>query len=244
FYGTVEGCLAAVKAGVDIVLVSHSMDLMLEAWERVMQEAEAGNLDLDEMEACAKRVLRYREAAPTFLGDISQVGTKEHFDAAQAMMDSAICSVGPEAPKPTARSLFVSPVPSLAAKVSDAIDPALTFPGAMTMAFGGEGMLLSPDPTEEEIGNAVEKAKASDAVFLGTVSALRHPGQQRLMEALMALEKPMAVITLRDPYELKLLRDGVSGLAAFAYNRMSLESVQKVLSGKLIPTGKLPVKLK
>ena len=243
YYGTVEGCLAAVKAGVDIVLVSHSMDLMLEAWERVMQEAEQGRLDMDEMTASASRVMRYREMAPTFLGDLSRVGTKEHFDAAQAMMDSAICRIGGEMPRPTERSLFVAPVPNLAAKVSDALDPSLTFPGAMTKAFGGEGLLVSIDPTDAEIENAVAKAKDCDALFLGTVSALRYPGQERLMQALMSLEMPTAVITLRDPYELKLLKKGVCGIAAFAYNRTSLESVRKVLSGERIPSGTLPVKL-
>ncbi|HPY95490.1 MAG TPA: beta-N-acetylhexosaminidase, partial [Clostridia bacterium] len=44
-YGTLDGILAAIRAGVDMVFVSHSIDLAMEASGRLQQEWQAGRLD-------------------------------------------------------------------------------------------------------------------------------------------------------------------------------------------------------
>ena len=243
FYGTVPGCLAAVRAGVDIVLVSHDMDLMEEAWQTVLAEAEAGRLSMDELKECAARVIRCRDAAPTCIGDLSPVGCRAHLDAAQDMMDRAVVRIGAEMPPLTGRPLFAAPAPALGARVNDSIDASLTFAGRLSARFGGCGLTIPLDPSEEDIARVLAQAKNADVICLGTVSALRHPGQKTLLDALMALEKPMAAAALGDPYELKYLQPHVCGFALFEYDAMSLSSLERILRGDFKPSGRLPVRL-
>jgi len=64
------------------------------------------------------------------------------------------------------------------------------------------------------------------------------------MQALSALGKPMVAAALRNPYDLADLPEHVCGLMAYEYNLHSLNHVADVLCGKLVPTGKLDLKLK
>ena len=48
YYGTVPGCLAAAKAGVDLLFVSHSMELAAQVARALAEEAAAGRLDAGE----------------------------------------------------------------------------------------------------------------------------------------------------------------------------------------------------
>ena len=56
-YGISEGTLAAFKAGVDLVEITHHPLWCAEAAVRVLEAAEAGELDMDEMDASVNRIL-------------------------------------------------------------------------------------------------------------------------------------------------------------------------------------------
>ena len=242
FYGTVEGSLAAVKAGVDIVLICHDMALMEEAWQKVYDEAIAGRISMEELQNSADRVLRYREQAVLFAGDVSQVGRRERLDAAQDMMDRAVTHLGAPVPALSGKCLFTAPAPSFAGKVNDSLDQ-FTFADFLSRRFRGTGFTFAMDPEDQEIESILSQAKDADVICLGTVSALRHPGQDKLLRALAGLGKPMIAAALRDPYELKDLPEHVCALALYEYDRMSMKALERVLSGEIKPTGTLPVKL-
>ena len=55
-YGTVPGCLAAAKAGVDLLFVSHSMELAAQVARALAEEAAAGRLDAGELAASVARM--------------------------------------------------------------------------------------------------------------------------------------------------------------------------------------------
>ena len=56
YYGTVPGCLAAAKAGVDLLFVSHSMELAAQVARALAEEAAAGRLDAGELAASVARM--------------------------------------------------------------------------------------------------------------------------------------------------------------------------------------------
>ncbi|MPN28699.1 hypothetical protein SDC9_176144 [bioreactor metagenome] len=54
-------------------------------------------------------------------------------------------------------------------------------------------------------------------MVLGTVNGNIHPAQLALAEALHKAGVPLAVVALRNPFELKLLPSGVFAFALFEY---------------------------
>ena len=73
FYGTVNGVLAAMKAGVDLVFVSQTPALAAEAMQNARRAAENGELDLAELDVSVQRMLEAKAQCaamqPKTLGD-------------------------------------------------------------------------------------------------------------------------------------------------------------------------------
>ena len=98
YYGTVPGCLAAVKAGVDLLFVSHSMELAAQVARALAEEAAAGRLDAGELAASVARMVRLREHLPPAEG-FEAVGSAAHREAFRAMRRAGLTRVG-TAPRP------------------------------------------------------------------------------------------------------------------------------------------------
>lgn len=81
---------------------------------------------------------------------------------------------------------------------------------------------------------------------VATLDAVRNAGQAELIRELTASGIPVWVVSLRNPYELSLLGEAaekVSFLVAYSPQPVSLAAAAEVLSGELIPCGRLPVTL-
>ena len=123
------------------------------------------------------------------------------------------------------------------------VEREVCFPEWMQQRFGGTSLVTDIDPDVSEIASAVEAAKDASCIVLCTFNAHMKPGQLVLLRELAALEKPMIVCAMRDPYDLMHLPKGVSGLITYEYSADTLECLRKVFAGELVPTGTLSVKL-
>ena len=115
------------------------------------------------------------------------------------------------------------------------------FPAYMAEALGGCALVTSDDADAGEIAAAVQAARESSCIVLGTCNAHLKPGQLALMEALGALGKPMAVAALRNPYDLLHLPQGAAGIAAWEYTARALEALVAFLDKKCRFMGEIPL---
>lgn len=246
-YGTAAGCLAAARAGVDVIFVSHSAALAGEAAALMRAAVEDGRLDLNEMEASVLKILACKQKiqsnpAPPF----TAAGCQAHARAARRMAEEAATWVQPPAAGifPLGGSpLFVGCPPYRANNASDPVNASLTFPVYMAGALGGRGISISPDPNEPEIQAVLENAAGHSSIVLGTLNAHLRKGQMRLLHELARTGTPMACVALRNPYDLKDLPSHVSALAVYGCDALSLMAAAGVLSGRIPAGGRLPVSL-
>ncbi len=103
-------------------------------------------------------------------------------------------------------------------------------------------MVTAKDPDDAQIRQAVEAAARAEKIVLATCNAHLFRGQLALARALAALGKPMAVIALRNPYDLASLPDSVWKLAAYDYSAPAFDAVEEILRGGSA-TGTCPVQL-
>jgi beta-N-acetylhexosaminidase len=66
-------------------------------------------------------------------------------------------------------------------------------------------------------------------------------GQQKLVKGLLATGKPVIVVATRDPYDIAYFDDAPTYLATYSYSPVALESVVRVITGQVSPSGALPV---
>lgn len=237
YYGTVEGCVAACYASVDLVFICHDPELTGRACEAV-----AAQSDPAVMEASIARILKAKEAlAKLPVGTLEDVGCEAHRAANARMREASITPLGAPLPKLGGEPFFVGCFPFVASQVITPVERDVCFPEWMQKQFGGTALVTAIDPDAEEIARAIAAAKEASCIVLCTFNAHMKAGQLVLLHELAALEKPMIVCALRDPYDLMHLPQGVSGLITYEYSADSLAALRKVLAGEIIPKGILTV---
>lgn len=239
FYGTVEGATASIRAGADIVCISHTAELAREAARRIRADIESGALEQAELAASvehiarAKQSLRSQQAGP----DISEEDAAE----VREMLADSITLVHGPVPELGENPFFTGCGPVRASLVSSRVRETPEFAAYMADALGGYAQVTSDDPDAGEIAAAAQAAGRCSCIVLGTCNAHLKPGQQELMRALGSLGKPMIVVALRNPYDLLRMPERSAGIAAWEYTARSLQTLVPFLAGKREFKGKMPL---
>lgn len=229
-FGTPEGVVASIRAGVDLAEISSRFDLQLKAAKAVNEAAERGEFDLAEIRQSVEKILRYKKslfAAP----DPSVCNWDSDRAVVEKMARQAVSQVGGRAFPVDETTFFCGCADCRASGAGNEQGSGFTFPGFMAHAFGGKGLVTPEDPTQEDIQQAVRQAERCGKIVLGTCNAHLFPGQLKLAEALAATGKPMAVAALRDPYDLAALPDDVWKLAVYDYTEPALRGLEDVFRG-------------
>ncbi len=245
YYGTISGVLAAMRAGVDLVFLSHSTCKAGEAAEAAYAALEKGELSAEEMMQSATRILYAKQNLAR--------SVPERFDAAaaaeasEALLRATITEVQvPAAGRPAlgANPLCLGCPPYRTGLVGNVVDDVkATFPAMLAPLLGGEGVTTPIDPTDDEIAALAAKAAHYTGLVIGTYNGHLHPAQLCLVRALAGLGKPIAAVALRNPYDLCDLPANVYALEAYEYTAQSTRAVADVLCGKCAAPGRLPVAL-
>lgn len=254
-FGTPQGCVAALRAGVDIVFVCHDREGMAASVEAARKAYREGTLSLEEMDASLARIVRHKQRflqeGPA-LEALAWEGTALEMRRAQnaALMRRILTPVNKE-PRPLP-ALGEKPfcVGSLAYRTtlaSSAPDSALSFAQWLGEALGGTWLETPVSPDEEAIAKAVREAAGASGIVVGTYNGHLNRQQIALARALAGVGEewgiPVVAVALRNPYDLALLPDTLYKLAVYEYSQNSLEALAEALTGRLEPRGRLSVRL-
>jgi beta-N-acetylhexosaminidase len=233
----------ALQAGVDQLLMPAPGKLDI-AYHAVLDAVASGELTEKRIDESVYRVLKLKMKRGLFnkknvfvdeskVGD--RVGTAAHQARAQEITDATVTLV-----KDDANTL------PLAKDASKVLVTGASVTTALAERIAARGPAATPldtgtAPSDTTIAAAVEVANASDEVVVATNKAWATPGQQKLVEQLVATGKPVVVVAVRDPYDIAYFTDAPTYLATYSTTAISMESLTKVLFGEVQPNGKLPV---
>jgi len=240
--GTVKGTVEAIKAGSDLVLVSHTADLASASAEAIGQALEAGEIDREEWEQSLRRIAALKESylnrpAP----DMSVVGSEAHRRDNLDLLERTLTPIrvpGGRFPVLGDRPYFLGCPVFRATQVSNLADDPLIFPLYMAEKLGGRGEATPSNPTEDEIAAIVERAGEASCIVVGTYNGHLYQGQLELVNRLAALNAPVVAVALRNPYDLRSLSPNVWSLAAYEYTDQAFDAIAGVLQGKTEALGK------
>ncbi|MBQ3504640.1 MAG: beta-N-acetylhexosaminidase [Oscillospiraceae bacterium] len=241
YYGTAKGAVAAFKAGVDLVELSKTTDLMRQTARAVNEAALAGEFDLDEIRQSAQKILAFKKAMVT-VPEKEVCNRIEDRDAVRNMIRRAITCCGGTPPVLDEDTFFCGCGDYRASLVGNPELQVPPFPEYMAAVFGGAAAVTDKDPCEEQIRAAVQTASEYRRIVLGTCNAHLSRGQLKLAEALAHTGKELTVVALRSPYDIPLLPDCACKIAAYEYSVPCFEALEAVFRGGAM-TGRLPVKL-
>ena len=241
YYGSAKGAVAAIKAGVDMAELSHTISLMWETARAVNEAAEAGEFDLDEIRQSVEKILKVKESI-LVQPEPELCNRPEDRETVQALSRKAITCCAGTPFLPDEDTFFCGCGNYQVSPAANPDEQALPFPEHMAAAFGGGSMTTTLKPGEEEIAAAVKAAAPYVRILLGTINANMFPEQLALAQALAATGKELTVVALGSPYELPLLPDCTCKIAAYEYSVPCFRALEEVFRGGAV-TGRLPVRL-
>ncbi|MEJ8304907.1 beta-N-acetylhexosaminidase [Saccharibacillus sacchari] len=106
-------------------------------------------------------------------------------------------------------------------------------------------VIVGADGVEAEQERLLIEARRSDTeqIVVGTYNARFNPAQAVLVRRLTELGKPLAVVALRDPYDLLEFPDVPAYVAVYESRPLALRSAATALLGRIPFRGRLPVSL-
>lgn len=246
--GTVEGCVQAVEAGVDFVMVSHLHDLQEHAVIRLAEAVESGRIteqrideSIERIEKLARKYTSWEEidsnnAVAEF------VGSRKHHDEMKEIYVQGITEVkGPGIPiEPNDRVLLIHPKNEYAMMVEDKRYATLTMAEQLKKIHGN---VVSME-VDKEIPDDVdmkELANEYDHIVVLTLNADKHENQRQLVNELLASGKPVDVIAVRSPYDASYFPNANRVICTYEFTESAFEVVAAYVAGKNSINGRLPV---
>lgn len=244
-YSTVNGVLAAMNAGVDLVFVSHTAALAKEAVLKAEEALAEGRMDLAQVEQSVKRILAHKARCAALRPVRGVPDTEECRAAVSGLRQKSVAAVQlPQGGLPPLgeNPLFLGCPDYRSTLASSAASGDFTFAEEMRKLAGvGEALVTPKDPTEGEIAAITARAAGHSCLVLGTYNGHILKGQLRLARALAATGLPMILVALRNPYDLTNLPPHVAALAAWEYTPAMFRALWPVLCGNTPPQGRLPL---
>ena len=247
--GYIADAMAAVNAGVDLVLFNHDLARVEPAWATIVQAARRGLLSAERIQASAARVLalkkwlRKREQP-----ELSVVRSNEHCSLACEVARQSITLVRdregliPLRLPPDARVAVVTPAPKdlTPADTSSYIVPELAS-AAHRHHANIEGFTIPMNPSDAEVRSLCATFADYDLVLAGTINAIAAPGQAALVSALVRQGTRVVAIAMRLPYDADAYPAAPTCVSTYSILPPSMDAVADALWGKADFPGRLPV---
>jgi len=164
--GIGRGAVMAVKAGADLVLVSHRLDRQLKALEALHDAVLSGEIGMERIDDAVRRILAAKRrrimAAPA--APAAGSGVPEAWDVARRACERAVTVVKNECGAlPLRRELpvlAVWPEVRRSTEVDEALRPAVTLGKALeTRGFRAREIVIGSEPARDEWMAVVEEAR-------------------------------------------------------------------------------------
>ena len=247
--GYVAETMAAVAAGIDLLLFNHDLSRVEPACSNLAQAARRGLLSADEIHASARRIMALKNWIKRQPQEpMAVIGCKEHLDLAQDVARKSITLVRDTAlqlplrvgPEESIAVAIPRPEDLTPADTSSYVKPVLAdalrryHPRVDEFSFG-------MSPASEEIGGLSERLAKYEVVILGTINATAHPGQAELVKKLIKQGTRVITVALRMPYDLAVYPAASTYVCTYSILPPSMDALAEALFGRIAFTGSLPV---
>ncbi|MCL4425737.1 MAG: glycoside hydrolase family 3 protein [Firmicutes bacterium] len=267
-YDLGEAAVLALEAGADILLTGGDRKTQEEMYQAVLKGVENGRLGIDQIEKSLRRILglKWDLEVGKDLGLYAEQSQQSSVGHSAAPVVSWPVPGHLDVARTTARRsltlvrdrdglvpLRLTPGQKLALIEFRLVRFSLVEESRRTSRYlsqlfqsryhGVTSLTLDPSPSQGEKKAARDLAAAADLVVVATRNTNAYEEQARLVRELLALDKPVVVLAIRNPYDLAAIPEVGSYLITYGDAPVSLEAAVACLFGDFAPVGRLPVTL-
>ena len=245
FYGPEQASLLALKAGADIVMPLGSLESQKACYVAMLEAAERGEFEL---EASANRISRLKQefCLPALPLEGLEAELEIVTDVARRSLTLLRNTGGllPLLPGKFRQPLLVEFEPAALSGVEEQrLEHGLTLHSLLIETLPELALeTVFPNFTEEQAQQLLQTAAASDALVLICRNAARLEHKAALINRLLQLGRPTALVAARDPYDLAAF-EAAALVATYGEPTCSLRALAGLLLGHFSPQGRLPLNI-
>jgi beta-N-acetylhexosaminidase len=249
--GQVVDGIVALRAGVDLLLLTPDRDAQILLEEGLQQAALRGLVPADQIHHSYQRITDLRRWLKGFEWPARDVvRSRDHLDLARRSARAAMTLVRDDAallplrPSRDATIAVVTPQPRELTPADSSVDEPLALADAVRRHH--PNVVDVRLPSEPQVGDiAAARAAVADAdlAVVATLATNVQPSQARLVDALLETGTPTVTIAMRTPYDLADYPRSGTHLCAYAIVPASVEATADVIFGHASVGGRLPVEI-
>jgi beta-N-acetylhexosaminidase len=239
--GTVAGAVAALAAGADLLLISHSLDLARAAADAIAAAVEDGTLPRARLDEAARRVRTLRERYAVLLPYGGALDQTLPLTIAQRAVTVVRGTVRLRDERPVTVISFEGAAFDGAGGVKT--DRASLSAALRARRWKSEIMRVALEPDADDIDLLLGHLPAlGDRNFVIVVRrAQLHPAQQAAVARILALVPDAIVISAAEPYDAQLWPQARNVACIYGDDELTFAACADVLSGRADAAGRLPV---
>jgi len=253
--GTERSAVMALRAGVDLVLVSHTYARQRGSIEAMQSALQAGELSPEVVHQATERVLRLKDRflswnslpsapVPAWVGGSSHQHLRDQAYGLSTTLVRNDDALLPLRLDPAQRVLVIAPRGEAFTRVEDRHYPhEFLAENIRPRHERVSAMSTSPSPAAGEREALLRMVDAADLVIMMTLNAYLDRQQAELMQTLLQTGLRVIGIAVGNPYDLLAFPELHSYLVTYEYTEPALAAAVRVLFGELQPNGHLPVSL-
>lgn len=244
--GVARGAVEAIKAGADLVLVSHRLDRQKAALEAVLEAVLAGEIPEARIEEAAKRIWSLKRSNGLFGTDKPALDTARAQEVSRMLSEAAVTVVKGQDALPLSkagRTVVVWTEARVGTEVVEVIEQSWTLGAALAArGYDVEEVRIGLSPSVEEAEAARKAAAGSNTVVFASYDAAFNEAQSALIAELTAdASRAFAWVAMRTPYDLLEVPDVPIYVCCYENKPAMMTALAGVLSGELAAKAKQPV---
>lgn len=242
-----EIAVRAVQAGSDILLNSVTVE---EHFEGIRQAVANGELTRERLEESVTRILNWKLERGVWadpMVDVTAVGDLVGSDESQAVADE-IARRAVTVVHNDGDALTVTKDQDLLLVGSSRTKSDVFVSELEDRGFTVDSRYPANDKDDDAyatyIEDAVAQAADTDVIIVTTYNATSSPAQQKLIRAMVETGKPVVVVGMRNPYDVKVADGAAAVVNTYGWAPINFRALAEVITGEFAPTGTLPVSIK
>ncbi len=247
--GGVIDSVVALRAGVDLLLLTPDRAAQQRLEEGVRQAALRGLVPAAQVRSASRRIRELRRWLRGFEPpSLDVVRSEAHRDLARRAARAGLTLVRDDArllplhPAASARVVVVTPQPRDLTPADSSADEPLDLVAAIRRYHAAAVEFRVPsEPRDEDIRATREMARAADVAIVATLATNVQPSQARLVEAILETGTPAVTVAMRTPYDLADYPASGTHLCSYSIVPASVVAVADALFGHAPIGGRLPV---
>jgi beta-N-acetylhexosaminidase len=255
-FGTERSVVMALKAGIDLVLVSHEFERQRASIETIQAAIQSHELTALAVRQAAERVSKLKACYLSW-SDLpgkttlpATIGCEKHrqlqslgFELSTTLVrnDEALIPLKLNSHESI---IVLSPQRNIMSEVEDRYYSEDVLVDILQQYHSRvELVAVAPALLEDDCKMFLQTTRESDIFVLATVNAHLDAQQAELARCLVSSRRHIIVIATRNPYDLQAFPQLNTYICTYEYSRPSLEAAVRVLFGEKQATGHLPVRI-